>query len=91
MNWIFFPLHKKIPDHLSEVVLSFEKNSTDISSAKNDSNDTRLKSDEVLRIISKDLINIGYEVELSKRKRYNKSTCIICKWWSNAFIRSRCL
>lgn len=49
------------------MILSFEKNSTDISSDINDSNETRLKSDEVLRIISKDLINIGYKVEISKK------------------------
>lgn len=59
---IYFPLGEKMPRHLADVVAVFKKNDINI-----DSNQHRLKSDDVLSTIMRDLIALEYEVETDKR------------------------
>lgn len=68
INWIYFPKSSKTPEHLIEVIRIFEKYSRIIDSEKNDNNETRLSSNEVLSIIQKELRLIDYEVESGKRE-----------------------
>lgn len=62
MKWSYFPQNQKVSNELLKIVSVFENNKHSISS-----NSHQLKSDEVLDAISKDLQNIGYIVEKSKR------------------------
>ena len=67
MNWIFFPKTNPPPKELLEVVKVFEKVSNQIDSTKNDTNELRLSSDEVLHILEPGLKEIGFKVEKSKK------------------------
>ena len=68
MNWISYPKTEPIPDFIKKTIELFEKHSSDIDSTKNDTNEERLKSDQVLSILAEGLINLGYKVEKSKKK-----------------------
>ena len=68
MNWIFFPKTDSVPNDLLDVVNVFEKVSSKIDSTKNDVNEKRLWSDDVLRIIEPGLLKKGFQVEKSKKK-----------------------
>ncbi|MDR2890342.1 MAG: hypothetical protein LBV18_01855 [Alistipes sp.] len=63
VNWQFYPKSDHITPHLKCVVDVFEAHSNDIDSRKH-----QLKSDEVLKVLRADLIEIGYLVEASKRQ-----------------------
>ncbi len=67
MNWIFFPKTNQPPRELLEVVKVFEKVSTQIDSTKNDTNELRLDSDGVLRILEPGLEEMEFKVEKSKK------------------------
>lgn len=62
MKWSYFPQNQKISDDFMKIVSVFENNKNKISSDSH-----KLKSDEVLKVVSKELQNIGYVVEKSKR------------------------
>ena len=64
MKWSYFPQNKKISDDFLKIVSVFENNKNKISSDLH-----TLKSDEVLDTVSKDLEEIGYIVEKSKRDK----------------------
>jgi hypothetical protein len=68
MQWIFFPKTSPTPTFLRESLKAFEKVHSEIDSSKNDNNENRLKSDDVLKIVAPHLINLGYEVECGKKK-----------------------
>ena len=63
MKWTFFPKTKSINDDLLKLIYVFETNLVNINSESNE-----LVSDEVLTVVSKDLEQIGYCVEKSKKK-----------------------
>ena len=67
MNWIFFPKTNPPPKELLEVVKVFEKVFNQIDSTKNDTNELRLSSDEVLHILEPGLKEVGFKVEKSKK------------------------
>ena len=70
MNWIYFPKTEEVPKHLKKIVAAFEKNSKKINSKNNDhSNEDRLSSDEVLKILESDFVDLGYSVEKSKQAK----------------------
>ena len=70
MNWIYFPKTEEAPKHLKKIVAAFEKNSKKINSKNNDhSNEARLSSDEVLKILESDFVDLGYSVEKSKQAK----------------------
>jgi hypothetical protein len=60
--WQSFPKNKKPTEFFFEIVTIFEKNIDKISSDKKE-----LSSNDVLSVISKDLLEKGYQVELSKK------------------------
>lgn len=62
--WHLYPRNKKIPNHLFEVISIFEKNSEMITSEKN-----TLASNDVLKILEKDLQDKGYKVETGKKQK----------------------
>ena len=64
MKWTYFPQNQKISDDFLNIVSVFNKNQSKIASDSH-----KLKSDEVLEAVSKDLENIGYIVEKSKRNK----------------------
>lgn len=68
INWIYFPKSKKLPEHLTNVISVFENHSNKIDSTKNDTNESRLKSNDVLKVIEKDLQGLGFFVEQGKKK-----------------------
>ena len=68
MDWIFFPKHNQIPDHLLKITDVFLNHSEEIDSSKNDSNELRLSSNKVLKILSKSFEKLGYQVEKGKKK-----------------------
>tara|TARA_B110000483_G_C17857580_1_gene412864 strand:+ start:85 stop:618 length:534 start_codon:yes stop_codon:yes gene_type:complete len=67
IDWIFYPKNNLIPELLSSTVDVFEQNINKIDSTENDNNLNRLKSDEVLRVISNGLEELSYQVEKSKK------------------------
>ena len=67
IDWIFYPKNNLIPDLLLSTVDVFEQNINKIDSTENDNNLNRLKSDEVLSVISNGLEELSYQVEKSKK------------------------
>ena len=67
IQWIFYPKTNLLPEFLRQPVEKFQEVYSKIDSTKNDSNDLRLASDEVLRILTPGLESIGYRVERSKK------------------------
>jgi len=69
MEFAYFPKHLDIPSCLDGPIKSFQKHKEEINSFDNDgTNEKRLSSDDVLNIITPDLIEDGFVVETSKRK-----------------------
>ena len=68
MEWVYFPKTEPIPEPLSDTVAAFHRHHSQIDSRRNDNNEERLKSDEVLAILSPSLEQLGFDVEKSKRK-----------------------
>lgn len=62
INWQYYPKRKEIPTHLKDVVDIFELNQSVISS-----NDFTLNSNDVLEKISLNLLELNYQVEVSKK------------------------
>ena len=61
INWQYYPKSDKLPAHLDKVIKVFEKNEQFIKSS-----DHKLSSNDVLKCLRKDLVNIGYKVEKGK-------------------------
>lgn len=61
IQYQYFPKDEVIPPHLSSVVDVFRKHESQI-----DSNTFRHRSNTVLKMVSSDMIGIGYEVETGK-------------------------
>ena len=62
INYMYFPKYQTIEPHLNCIIEIFKNNINDITSNK-----YSLESNKVLEIIAKDLCNIGYQVEKSKK------------------------
>jgi hypothetical protein len=62
INWQFYPKRKEIPTHLKNVVNVFDLKENHITSEI-----LTLNSNEVLNVISKDLKELNYQVEISKK------------------------
>lgn len=69
INWSYFPKTDPLPEVLLSSIKIFEKNFKQIDSSKTDTNELRLKSNQVLGILSKDFVAEGYKVELGKKKQ----------------------
>ena len=69
INWSYFPKTDPLPEVLLSSIKIFEKNFKQIDSSKTDINELRLKSNQVLGILSKDFVAEGYKVELGKKKK----------------------
>ena len=68
MNWIFFPRTNEIPKFLVETISIFEKHEKKIDSTQRNNSKNRLDSDSVLKILTPDLLKLGFKVEKSKKK-----------------------
>ena len=68
INWSYFPKTDPLQSVLNDTINIFEKNFAKIDSSKNDTNELRLKSDDVLKILEKDFLEANYEIETSKKK-----------------------
>ena len=62
INWQYYPKRKEIPTHLKDVVDIFNLNQSVISS-----DDFTLNSNDVLEKISLNLLELNYQVEVSKK------------------------
>ncbi|WP_264521142.1 hypothetical protein [Flavobacterium sp. N1994] len=62
INWQYYPKRKEIPTHLKDVVDIFGLNQSLISS-----DDFTLNSNEVLEKVSLNLLELNYQVEVSKK------------------------
>jgi hypothetical protein len=62
INWQYYPKRKEIPTHLKDVVDVFVLNQNVISS-----NDFTLNSNDVLEKVSLNLLELNYQVEVSKK------------------------
>lgn len=67
INWTFYPKTDPLPASLITVVEIFERKGGEIDSSKNDTNECRKKSDEVLAVLADDFAKSGYEVERGKK------------------------
>ncbi len=65
VNWTYYPLTSKIPDHLEKVVKVFSNHDIEIK-AKIAAD--KAESNEILAVIRNDLTSCGYLVEKSKKK-----------------------
>ena len=68
LAWSYFPKTDPLPDLLKKPIQIFEDKFSLIDSSKNDVNELRKNSDEVLKIVSKEFIDLGYEVETGKKR-----------------------
>ena len=68
MNWIFFPRTNEIPKFLVKTISIFEKYEKKIDSRQRNNSKNRLDSDSVLKILTPDLLKLGFKVEKSKKK-----------------------
>jgi hypothetical protein len=68
VHWTYFPKTDPLPEALTSAVKIFEKNFLKIDSSKNDTNDLRLASDDVLKVVEKDFLHAGYKIETDKKK-----------------------
>ena len=66
VRWQSFPKNKRATDFFVELVTIFDKNIEKIDSSR-----FELSSNEVLGVVSKDLLDKGYKVELSKKEKIN--------------------
>tara|TARA_B100000459_G_C8423958_1_gene134404 strand:- start:200 stop:409 length:210 start_codon:yes stop_codon:yes gene_type:complete len=67
LAWSYFPKTDPLPNLLKKPIQIFEDKFSLIDSSKNDVNELRKNSDEVLKIVSKEFIDLGYEVETGKK------------------------
>lgn len=63
IEWQYYPKSDRIPEHLVEVINIFKKKSENICSDVN-----TLASNDVLKVLERELMSIGYQVEKSKKK-----------------------
>ncbi len=72
IKWTYFPKNKKITPVGLSVVQAFERHENEISSSNNNhligSGSTDSHSNSVLFKVSKSLIDIGFQVEIGKKK-----------------------
>jgi|TARA_B110000495_G_C22993438_1_gene585338 hypothetical protein len=76
INWSYFPKTNPIPHELKATVNIFEKNfiKIDTNTAEElikkgkKTKDDRLQSDDVLKILEKDFLDINYKIETGKKK-----------------------
>ena len=68
INWSYFPKTDPLPEILNETINIFEKNHNKIDSTKNDTNQLRLSSDKVLKVVEEDFIDAGFSIETGKKK-----------------------
>jgi len=64
IQYQYFPKNKQIPKDLYNIVEVFKSNNDSICSFNN-----QLNSDAVLKIVSDDLTNLGFEIERSKKQK----------------------
>ena len=70
MNYAYFPKDEIIPESIKTVINIFKTHEIEIDSNSNDSsNEERLSSDDVLKILMTDFSSEGYIVEKSKAKK----------------------
>lgn len=62
INWQYYPKSDCIPEHLLSVIGVFQQYENSIKSPENE-----LNSNQVLAILREDLVNLGFQVEKSKR------------------------
>ena len=68
INWSYFPKTDPLPEALVETINIFENNHNKIDSTKNDTNQLRLSSDKVLKVVEEDFIDAGFSIETGKKK-----------------------
>jgi|TARA_B100001057_G_scaffold81027_1_gene76275 hypothetical protein len=77
--WSYFPKTDPIPNELEEIIGVFEKNFKEIDTVKDEEKITkgvkeikdRLQSDDILKIVEKDFLDLNFKIETDKKK-YNK-------------------
>jgi len=67
IRWVYYPNNKTVNNKLLETINIFEKNEELITSQID--RDKGLESNDVLKILSADLSEIGYEVEIDKKHK----------------------
>ena len=76
INWSYFPKTDPIPNELEKVISVFEKNFKEIDTTKDEEKiskgikdkDQRLQSDDILKIVEKDLQDLNFKIETDKKK-----------------------
>ena len=63
INWAYFPKSSKSPNLSIQVVDCFKRVEDEITS-----DNRKLKSDDVLKALEEELLNIGFEVETGKKR-----------------------
>jgi len=61
-SWQYYPKSDEIPEHLSKVINVFKQHCEETDSAKH-----RLSSNEVLLVLKKSLLDLGFRVEKGKK------------------------
>ena len=74
--WSYFPKTDPIPKELEEIIGVFEKNFQEINTVKDEEKITkgvkdikdRLQSDDILKIVEKDFLDLNFKIETDKKK-----------------------
>ena len=74
--WSYFPKTDPIPNELEEIIEVFEKNFKEIDTVKDEEKITkgikdikdRLQSDDILKIVEKDFLDLNFKIETDKKK-----------------------
>lgn len=62
IGWQYYPKSDAIPEHLLKVIHIFKQHSEEIDSSKH-----KLNSNEVLQVLKKELVDLGFKVEKGKK------------------------
>tara|TARA_A100001015_G_scaffold291337_1_gene365366 strand:- start:143 stop:697 length:555 start_codon:yes stop_codon:yes gene_type:complete len=74
--WSYFPKTDPIPNELEDIIGVFEKNFKEIDTIKDEEKITkgvkdikdRLQSDDILKIVEKDFLDLNFKIETDKKK-----------------------
>ena len=76
INWSYFPKTDPTPEELEKIIDVFEKNFKEIDTIKDEEKITkglkkkedRLQSDDILKILENDFLNLNFKIETDKKK-----------------------
>lgn len=88
INWMYFPINKRIDKTSEHIISAFRRVEDDVDSKTH----KKQVSDTVLEKVRPELERIDFDVEKSKKGRSYRSACFVwCQWKNRKIFWGRCL